>query len=324
MPDRSLADQLVKYLADVHAIEEQALSQMRRAPEIAGDSEIGDAFAQHLHETERQEERIRACLEAAGVAPTALKDVAGRAGGVGMVLFAKLQPDTPGKLVAHAFSYEHLEVAAYELLRRVADRAASPETAAVARDIRDEERRMAGRLESVFDRAVEASLGESRAGDLADQTQKYLADAHAIETQSIQLLSRATRITEGDGLSRLYEGHLDETREHERRLRERLEALGGGPSRLKDAAMRLGALSWGGFFQAQPDTAAKLAGFSYAFEHLEIAGYELLKRVAQRAGDAGTAEVADVNLSEERTAAEKLASRWDEAVEASLSQVVAA
>ena len=324
MPDRTLTDQLVKYLADVHAIEEQALSQMRRAPEIAGDSEIADAFAHHLHETERQEERVRGCLEAEGARPATLKDVAGRAGGIGMVMFAKLQPDTPGKLVAHAYSYEHLEIAAYELLRRVADRASSPQTAVVARDICDEERRMAGRLESVFDRAVEASLREVEPGDLAEQTQKYLADAHAIEMQSIQMLNRAPKITNGEGLSRLYEDHLAETHEHERRVRERLEALGGKPSRLKDAAMRLGALNWAAFFQAQPDTPAKLAGFAYAFEHLEIAGYELLKRVARRANDDETAQVADVNLAEERSVAERLATRWDEALDVSLSQVVTA
>jgi hypothetical protein len=46
--------------------------------------------------------------------------------------------------------------------------------------------------------------------------------------------------------------------------------------------MRLGALNWGGFFAVQPDTRAKLAGFAYAFEHLEIGAYELLRRVAQR------------------------------------------
>ena len=32
--------------------------------------------------------------------------------------------------------------------------------------------------------------------------------------------------------------------------------------------------------RAQPNTPAKLAGFAFAFEHLEIAAYELLRRVA--------------------------------------------
>ena len=46
-----------------------------------------------------------------------------RLGGKGFLLFARLQPDTPGKLLAHALSYEALELAAYELLARVAERA---------------------------------------------------------------------------------------------------------------------------------------------------------------------------------------------------------
>src|SRR3954470_20623664 len=158
MTERSLEEQLVKYLTDVHSIEEQALTQMHRAPELAGDEEIAEAFTQHLHETERQEERVRKLLEAAGAKPSKVKDVAGRAGGVGMLLFAKFQPDTPGKLVTHAFSYEHMEVAAYELLRRVAERVGATDVAATAQDIGEEERRMAGHLESLFDRAVEASL----------------------------------------------------------------------------------------------------------------------------------------------------------------------
>ena len=33
--------------------------------------------------------------------------------------------------------------------------------------------------------------------------------------------------------------------------------------------------------QAHPDTPGKLAAFVYAFEHLEIGGYEQLARVAQ-------------------------------------------
>src|SRR4051812_2912828 len=324
MTDRSLNEQLVKYLTDVHSIEEQALTQMRRAPELAGDPEIAEAFNQHLHETERQEERVRELLDAADAAPSKIKDVAGRAGGIGMLLFAKFQPDTPGKLVTHAFSYEHMEVAAYELLRRVAERAGSTDAAATAREIGEEERRMAGRLESLFDRAVEASLRDIGRDDLTEQLRKYLADAHAIEMQAIQMLERAPKITEPEGLAHLYEEHLEDTHGHEERVRSRLEAIGGSTSLLKDAGMRLGALNWGAFFQAQPDTPAKLAGFAYAFEHLEIGGYEQLKRVAERAEDHETAGTVDRILGEERLAAQKIAARWDEALEASLAQVVGA
>jgi len=325
MPDRKLDEQLTKYLTDIHSIEEQALAQLRRAPKISGDPEIADAFSQHLDETGRQEERVRERLGAHDASPSKLKDVAGRAGGVGMLLFAKFQPDTPGKLVAHAYSYEHMELAAYELLARVAERAEDSETAGAAREIGAEERRMAERLEGLFDRAAEASLRELDPDDLGEQLDKYLADAHAVEMQAIQLLDKAPEITDDEEISNLYKEHLEETHGHVRRVRERLDARGAKTSTLKDSGMQLGALNWGAFFKAQPDTPAKLAGFAYAFEHLEIAAYELLKRVAQRAGDTETVQMADAILAEERAVAHKLASQWDRAIESALeAQGVAA
>jgi ferritin-like metal-binding protein YciE len=238
-------------------------------------------------------------------------------GGEAFVLFAKSQPDTPGKLTAHAYSYEHLEVASYELLIRVAERAGDTETAEMARAIRDQEQRMADRLASLFDVAVEASLREVQPADIERQLVKYLADAHAIENQAIHLLKRAADLGGDPELERRYAEHLDETQEHARLVEERLEAHGGSPSALKDAAMRLGALNWQAFFQAQPDTPGKLAAFTFAFEHLEIVGYELLKRVAERAGDHTTIEVADRILEQERAAAQRLAASFDRAVEAS-------
>ena len=51
----TLDEQLTKYLKDVHAIEEQALQQMRAAPKIAGDEELARVFREHLAETEDQE-----------------------------------------------------------------------------------------------------------------------------------------------------------------------------------------------------------------------------------------------------------------------------
>jgi ferritin-like metal-binding protein YciE len=153
----TLEEQLTKYLTDVHSIEEQALQQLRTAPKIAGDPELARAFGEHLTETEDQERRVRERLEARGANPSKTKDLVARAGGIGMLLFARSQPDTPGKLTAHAFSYEHMEIAAYDLLALIADRAGDRDTAHAARSIREQESDMAGRLAAGFDRAVEAS-----------------------------------------------------------------------------------------------------------------------------------------------------------------------
>jgi ferritin-like metal-binding protein YciE/nucleoside-diphosphate-sugar epimerase len=306
-------EKLVKHLADVHSVEEQALIQMRKAPKIAGDDQLAEVFEEHLSETEEQERRVRERLKAHGADPSTLKDLAGKAGGIGMVVFAASQPDTAGKLTAHAFSYEHLEIAAYELLRRTAEEAGDDATAAMAREIADEEQRMADRLEASFDAAVDASLNGSDEAELSSQLNRYLADAHAIEKQGLQLLETAPRIVEDAELREFFGEHLRQSEKHEQMIRERLEARGAKPSKAKDAALRLGGLQVGAFFAAQPDTAAKLTGFAFAFEHLEIAAYELLKRVARQAGDKKALGVAERILAEERAAASKLASRWDRA-----------
>jgi ferritin-like metal-binding protein YciE len=218
----------------------------------------------------------------------------------------------------HAYSYEHFELASYELLRRVAERAGDEATVEAADRIATQERDMGKRLESVFDRAVETSLRTVAPADLADQARRYLGDAHAIEAQAVELLEKGAKLAGHPTLERLYEEHLAETRDHQELIDERLAALGGDASSLKDTAMRAGALNWTMFFQAQPDTPGRLAGFAYAFEHLEIAAYEQLKRVAERAGDEQTVDVAERILRQERAAAKKLAGAFDEAVEASL------
>ena len=320
MTDRTLGEQLTKYLTDVHSIELQAIAQLERAPDIASDPGLAEAFRRHLDETREQERLVRMTLEGRGADTSALKDIAGRVGGWAMIAFAKLNPDTPGKLTAHAFSYEHMEVAAYELLARVAQRAGEERVAEMAGVIGAEERLMAERLANHFDDAVEASLRDKDADDLGSQVVSYLRDAHAIEAQALQLLQAGPSIAGFESLADVLREHLEETREQQRLVEERLAAHGAGPSRFQSTAMRVGGLNVGAFFAAQRDTPAKLAGFAFAFEHLEIAAYELLGRVAERAGDTDTAAVAERILVQERVAAERIAGTWDAAIDAALAQ----
>src|SRR3954451_21891182 len=212
MAAETLDDQLVKYLTDAHSIEEQALAQMRSAPDLAEDARLAKAFKEHEAETERHERLVRERLEAHDAKPSRLKDAVMAVGGKGFVLFARSQPDTDGKLATHAISYEHLELASYELLMRVAQRAGDTETADVPGAILDEERAMSERLGASFDGTVDASLDQHPRDDLDKLVDKYLADAHAIEAQAEQLLSKAPSIG-GDEpeLTTLHQEQLEET-----------------------------------------------------------------------------------------------------------------
>ena len=159
-------------------------------------------------ETEEQERRVRERLEAHAADPSRLKDVVARAGGLGIGCSHE-RSRTPRKVVAHAYSYEHMELAAYELLSIVAEKAGDAETAAVARSIRDQEAAMAERLAAGFDRAVDASLREVAPEDLGRQLGKYLADAFAIESQALQLLEQGQAIAGDPDLKKVFSEHLD-------------------------------------------------------------------------------------------------------------------
>src|SRR3954465_14497182 len=176
MATKTIDEQLTKYLADAHSIEEQALAQLKTAPDIAGEPHLSEAFRAHLAETERHDQLVRERLEARGAKPSRLKDIVMAVGGKGFVLFARSQPDTPGKLTFHAYSYEALEQGSYEMLERVARRAGDEQTARVAHEILGEEYAMGTRLAERFDAAAAASLdGDDVEAAARKQLPSYLA-----------------------------------------------------------------------------------------------------------------------------------------------------
>jgi ferritin-like metal-binding protein YciE len=144
---------------------------------------------------------------------------------------------------------------------------------------------------------------------------KQLKEAHAIEEQAKKLLEKGSKLAGDAETGAIYRAHLMQTEEHERYLAERLEARGERASRGRDAAMKAGALAIGAALQAAPDTPARLATAAYAFEHLEIATYRMLRTLAERAGDRETTAVAERILEQEEAAAQLVAGTFDRALE---------
>ena len=114
--------------------------------------------------------------------------------------------------------------------------------------------------------------------------------------------------------------HKEETERHEQRLAERLDALGVGTSTLKQAQTVAAALMKGAADQVRGDQAGKNARDGFTTEHMEIATYQLLERLADRAGDTSTAEVARQNRSEEEEMARKIDANWDWFLELTLAE----
>lgn len=156
--------------------------------------------------------------------------------------------------------------------------------------------------------------------DIEEKLVSYLTDAVALEENVEVMLAGLIRTTEDPALRSRLQQHQDETRIQADRLRARLEAHGASASTVKGVAAKAGAAVKGVLDAARGDTAGKNLRDAYATEHVEIAAYQLLMRVATRAGDVDTAEVARTNLAEEQAMAEFLDGCWDVVVEQSLRE----
>lgn len=139
-----------------------------------------------------------------------------------------------------------------------------------------------------------------------------LRDAHAIEVQALRQLERAAQ-TSGD--SDLYEEHLEQTKEHEEKVRELVEANGHEPSPIEDKTLRGGAIGLRQMADVPLDTPVRTAMNLYALEHLEIATYGLLAELARALDKDDVAHEADRILQEEEAAAEKIEGTFDSAVD---------
>jgi ferritin-like metal-binding protein YciE len=159
-------------------------------------------------------------------------------------------------------------------------------------------------------------------GDIEQQLIKYLNDAHAMEMQSMEMLEKAIEIAGDLQLAQLYRGHLNDTRDHERYVKQRLEAMGERPSTLKNVAGKASAMGLGMLAQAMPDTPAKLAGLAFAYENFEVASYEMLRKVAEIAGDQETISMCDHILPSEKQAAVVIEENLGLAVQRSLEETV--
>jgi ferritin-like metal-binding protein YciE len=148
----------------------------------------------------------------------------------------------------------------------------------------------------------------------------YVEDAHAMEQNVSRMLDSMISTTDDPEISDMLRHHKEETERQEQRLAERLNALGAGTSARKQAQTIATALMKGAADQVRGDQAGKNARDGFTTEHMEIAAYQLLERLADRAGDTETAEVARQNRADDEAMAQKIDANWDRFLDLTLAE----
>ena len=155
---------------------------------------------------------------------------------------------------------------------------------------------------------------------IQEQLVKHIDEAYAMEQNVLRMLDGMIETTDDPQMKKDLEHHKAETEGQAERLKARLQAHGESPSMIREAGGIVAALMKEVVDLARSEKAGRNIRDGYATEHMEIASYQLLERVAQRAGDSETAEVARQNRAQEEAMAEKLERYWDKAADLSLAE----
>jgi ferritin-like metal-binding protein YciE len=162
--------------------------------------------------------------------------------------------------------------------------------------------------------------GQMASEKLQEQLVRHIDEAYAMEQNVLRMLDSMIGTTEDPEIKNELREHKLETERHAERMQQRLEAHSAGPSLVRQAGGIAGALLKSVVDLNRSEKAGRNARDGYATEHLEIASYQLLERIAQRAGDEETAAAARENREDEEAMAKKLDADWDKFVELSLKE----
>ena len=140
---------------------------------------------------------------------------------------------------------------------------------------------------------------------LRDVLQEQLEDLHSAETQLVTALPKMAQSAHHDELRQAFEHHLEETREHVKRVEEALGELGvSNPTEVCKGMQGLIAEGEEMMRMAGEPAVkdAALIGAAQRVEHYEIAGYGTARQLADDCGFDGIRDLMDQTLDEESQA----------------------
>jgi ferritin-like metal-binding protein YciE len=157
-------ENLMAWLRDAHAMEEQAVTMLNSLASRTGDyPDLKARIEQHLLETRTQAEALEGCILRRGGDTSTLKDLAGKIIAFGQGMGAMFVDDEIVKGAMASYAFEHMEIAAYRVLIIAAEAVRDAETKAVCERILKEELSMASELEAHLPELTREYLRRSQA-----------------------------------------------------------------------------------------------------------------------------------------------------------------
>jgi len=162
MGTSDLQKKVIGYLQDTHAMERKVQQMLNGLIATSHDPEVIQRLKVHRHETDRQVRLLRERLAALGSGPALYEDMPAMMTAWMKGFYDMIRADKPGKNARDAYVTEHMEIAAYCLLYRLAERAGDLETAQLARGLGEEERQMADWIDNHWDKFIDLTLADDR------------------------------------------------------------------------------------------------------------------------------------------------------------------
>jgi ferritin-like metal-binding protein YciE len=142
--ERKMSDSrewLIQWLRDAHAMEEQAETMLNgQLGRLENYPDLSERIRLHIDETKEQAARLKTCLESLGEDASTMKDTSGKLMAMAQSLSGVFAGDEVMKGSLASYTFEHMEIASYNILMAAANALGEPEVArACQENLREEE-----------------------------------------------------------------------------------------------------------------------------------------------------------------------------------------
>jgi ferritin-like metal-binding protein YciE len=157
-----LRDKLADYVEDAHALEEGVVDNLDTMVGTVDDPKLKEVLQRHRQVSRQHVERLKQRLEQLERGTPVRKRIEGMAVALMKGVSDVLRTDAAGKVGRDAYLLAQTQVAAYELLGRLAESAGDTQTADLAREHLAEDKRCAEEISGQWDAFFELTLSSWR------------------------------------------------------------------------------------------------------------------------------------------------------------------